>query len=197
MVTGLFIGIILVWLAVLTVAFVGVTRHLGAAQAAGAGPSVGQGGALLDGDGPWIPSVLPDRVRDSLDRLGLPTDDLVATFFSARCGTCLEKALEIREVVTSAASNVFLIAGAEDELVQNMIETLAPTGVRVVLDPDAQNIVKGLEIKSTPFSFRVVDGQVVAKSFVRGAADYTRMTDPELRARTHLPVVSSVTTDSH
>lgn len=198
MVTQLFFGITLVWLAVLTIAFVGVTRHLGAAQVANGGVLSGYGGAVLDADGPWIPSALPDRVQELFDDLGVQTDDLIATFFSSRCGSCLERAEEMRPFIARAANNVFLVAGSDPELVQTMVDALEPTGVRVVVDPAAQNIVKGLDIKSTPFTFRVIDGQVVAKSVVRGAGDYTRMTDPDLRKRIELPVVpATVGAEAH
>ncbi len=174
----LFFAIVLAWLLALTVAFVAVTRHLGVMQAAGAGLAAPQGGALLDTDGPWIPSVLPDRAAMAFRAHGIPTDDLVASFFSSSCGSCLERAEQIVASLTDPRRNVFLVTGSDPERVADITRILAPSHVPIVTDPDAQNVVKSLDIKSTPFTFRVIDGQVVAKSFVRGSGDYLRMTDP-------------------
>jgi hypothetical protein len=175
-----FFAVVFVWLAVLTVAFVGVTRHLGVLQAAGAGLEAPQGGALLDADGPWIPSALSDRATTAFRAHGVQTDDLVATFFSSSCGSCLERAEQIVATLSHPSRNVFLVTGSDPDRVNDFIRILAPTHVRIVTDPDAQNVVKSLEIRSTPFTFRVVGGQVVAKAYVRGVGDYLRMTDVNL-----------------
>src|SRR5215467_500443 len=68
--TVLFFTIALAWLLTLTVAFLGVTRHLGAMQAGGVGVQAPNGGAMFDGDGPWIPSLLPERAANALGARG-------------------------------------------------------------------------------------------------------------------------------
>jgi hypothetical protein len=185
--TELFVVVVLVWLSALTVAFLGLTRHLAAVQATGAAASAPEGGALLDTDGPFIPSPLPDRTVAAFGAHGIRTDDLVATFFSSRCGTCFEKAEQIVATRPDPARNVFLVSGSDPDLLRDLRRILDPTGVPVIGDPDAPNIVKSLDIMSTPFAFRVVDQQVVAKTFVRSAADYQRMTGDPLPAP--LPIV--------
>jgi hypothetical protein len=82
-----FLVIGLLWLLVLTVAFAGIVRHLAAMQVAGVGSAAPEGGWLFDTDGPWVPSALPDRAAAALHGHGIPTDDLVVTFFSAHCGS--------------------------------------------------------------------------------------------------------------
>lgn len=72
------------------------------------------------------------------------------------------------------ARNVFLVAGDEDGA-KDLCDILRVTGVTIMLNPEAQNIIKALDINSTPYTFRVVEGQVVAKSYLHGAADYQRM----------------------
>lgn len=180
--TVLFFTIVLAWLLVLTVAFLGVTRHLGSMQAAGAGLQAPNGGAMFDTDGPWIPSLLPERAATALGARGVQTDDLVVTFFSSSCGSCLERAEQIAAALTDAGRNVFLVTGWDPERVGDITRVLAPTQAPIITDPDAQNVAKSLDIRSSPFTFRVVGGQVVAKAFVRGVSDYTRMTAPGFAA---------------
>lgn len=178
--TVLFFAIVLAWLLVLTVAFLGVTRHLGSMQAGGAGLQAPNGGAMFDADGPWIPSLLPERAATALGARGIQTDDLVATFFSSSCGSCLERAEQIAGAITDASRNVFLVAGWDPDRVGDITRVLAPTQAPIITDPDAQNVVKSLDIRSSPFTFRVIGGQVIAKAFVRSVGDYTRMTAPDL-----------------
>ncbi len=174
---AIFLGIELVWLLVLSIALVAVIRYVGALQAAGAGLTAGQGNALLDTDGPWIPSPLPDRAASAFRAHGVQVDDLVATFFSPTCGSCLERAEQVAAALIDPARNVFLVTG-DVESAKDFSRILAATGVPILTNPDAQNIVKSLDIRSTPFTFRVIGGQVVAKAFVRGPGDYLRMFDP-------------------
>jgi hypothetical protein len=175
---GIFLGIELVWLLVISVALVAVIRYMGTLQATGAGPTIGQGAALLDTDGPWIPSPLPDRVVSAFRTHSIQFEDLVATFFSPSCGTCLERAEQVAAALVDPDRNVFLVTG-DLQSAKDMSDILAGTGVPILTDPDAQNIVKSLEIRSTPFTFRVIGGQIVAKSFVRGTGDYLRMFDAD------------------
>jgi hypothetical protein len=185
--TEVFVVVVLVWMSALTVAVLGLTRHLAAVQATGAASSAPDGGALLDTDGPFIPSPLPDRTVAAFRAHGIGTDDLIATFFSSRCGTCFEKAEQIVGTKPDPARNVFLVSGSDPDLLRDLLRILDPSGVPVIGDPDAPNIVKSLDIMSTPFAFRVVDEQVVAKAFVRSAADYVRVTGDPPRAP--LPIV--------
>jgi hypothetical protein len=152
----------LVWLSILTVAVVALVRYLGVQQAAVAGASAPQGGWLFDTDGPAVPSVLPEATVGVFRELELPTEDSVVTFFSSRCGNCLEHAEAIAGLVTDPSSNIFLVTGIDDEALSAMRERLEPTGARLVFDPAAHDIVKSLGINSTPFAFKVIGGSVAA-----------------------------------
>lgn len=171
MITALLV-VALVWLLVLTVLFAAVVRHLGALQvAAGAGESP-TGGFNFDTDGPWIPSPLPDRAAAALGRAGVAAADFVAVFFSAGCGTCLERAHGIADLEPDRARTVFLIGGSHrPDPLADLLAALEPTGAPILTDPDAHDIAKSLGIQSTPFAFRVRDGQVVGKVYVRSEAD--------------------------
>ena len=165
------------WLLVLTFLFAGLARHAGAVQAAGGAAKPPEGGFLLDTDGPWIPSEFPARAREILQASGIGLADLTITFFSSTCGPCVERAAQIATTGPDPARNVFLVTGANATAVAEMRRILAPAAAAVLCDPDAHNVVKSLEINSTPFTVRVVDSQVVGKAYVRSLADYQNIAD--------------------
>ena len=164
--------IALVWLLVLTVLFIGVVRHLGALQITGASTTAPESGFNFDTDGPWIPSPLPERAVDALVRGGVADPQFVGVFFSAGCGTCLERATEIADDLPDAARTVFLVTGNRPDALTDLRRVLEPVGARIVGDPEAHDIVKALGIQSTPFAFRVAAGQVVAKTYLRNLNDF-------------------------
>lgn len=165
----------LVWLLALTIAFLGVTRYVGAIQATAAGGQAPDGGWLFDTDGPWVPSPLPSRASGAFRGFDIQTDDLTATFFSSRCGSCLERAEDVARAMTDPTRNVFLVTGIDPDPEGGVSRILATTGAPIIVDPDAHDIVKSMDINSTPFTFRVIDGQVVSKAFIRDLDDYLRV----------------------
>lgn len=172
----------LLWLLVLTIAFVGVVRHLGAMQAAGGSIQAPQSGLLFDTDGPWIPSELPARATATFRSAGIDMDDLTIAFFSSRCAPCLERATSIASALMEPTGalmdpkgKLFLVTGSESGDLDVMRRILEPTGVPVLTDPRAHDIVKALDINSTPFAFRVVNKTVVAKAYLREVADYMQV----------------------
>jgi hypothetical protein len=181
----------LVWLLILTVGFLGLVRYLGTLQASNVGGKAPQGGWLFDTDGPMVPSPLPTATFEVLKRLNLPTEDVTVTFFSSRCGNCLEHAEAIAGLVADPSKNVFLITGLDDDALASMRARLAPTGAQLVFDPAAHDIVKSLDINSTPFVFRVVDGVVTAKSFIRKADDYVHVASVPVEGRSGSPMLHS------
>ena len=49
---------------------------------------------------------------------------------------------------------------------------LLPSGIRVVLDPDAARVAEAIDLESTPFALEVERGTVTRKAFLHeGAAD--------------------------
>lgn len=184
-------AVALVWLLALTVAFVGLVRYLGTLQASNVRGIAPQGGWLFDTDGPTVPSPLPTATFEILKRLSVPTEDMTVTFFSSRCGNCLEHAEKIAGLVAHSEKNVFLITGLVDDALTAMRMRLVPTGAQLVFDPAAHDIVKSLDINSTPFVFRVVDGMITAKSFIRRADDYARVAGVPVEGRSSSPMPRS------
>jgi hypothetical protein len=169
--------IALVWLLALTVVLAGVVRHLGALQVANVLTTAPQGGFNFDTDGPWLNSPLPDRAAEAFRRAGVGAADFVAVFFSAGCGTCLERADGIAGTKPDPERIVFLIGGSHrPEPLADLRAVLEPVGAPILTDPDAHDIAKSLNIQSTPFAFRVVAGQVVGKVYVRTDADLATLT---------------------
>lgn len=160
------------WLLVLTLLFAGLAQHAGAVQATGSAAKAPEGGFLLDTDGPWIPSECPARTRQILQTNGIGLADLTITFFSSTCGPCLERATQIATTSPDPACNVFLVTGSNATTVGEMRRILVPVGAPVLYDPDAHDLVKSLEINSTPFAIRLVDGKIVGKGYIRELADY-------------------------
>lgn len=168
-----FLVLILVWLLALSLLVAGLVRHLGTLQAVGsANLQAPAGGFLYDTDGPWIPSELPGRVLSAFTAYGIQTHDMTVTFFSSGCGSCIERATNVAKAVEDPDRNVFLITGAHAETSRELRSILAPSGAPMLTDPEAHDIVKTMEINSTPFAFRVIDGQVVSKAYLRTVDDY-------------------------
>lgn len=168
----------LVWLLVLTIGFLALVRYLAVAKLGGAGRVAPEGGFLFDTDGPDVPSTVPAVARLALDdhQSNTPEEmDLIVTFFSSHCGGCLEHAEHIADRIVNPAKNVFLVTGLDDSVRATMQDKLRPAGGRLLFDPNAHDIVKSFGINSTPFALRILNGEVVAKSFIRSADDYVRV----------------------
>lgn len=166
-----------VWLLALTVAFVGIVRHLGAVQAAGTSIKPPDGGWLFDTDGPFIPSDLPDRAIPLLNSAGVDPRNLIVTFFSSGCVSCVEHARSIAASVRDPSNSLFLVTGRDKKLVAAMESILEPSRAKILFDPDAHDFVKSLGINSTPFVVRIADGRVVDKAFIRDVTDYMRVAE--------------------
>jgi hypothetical protein len=177
MVTALLV-VALVWLLVVTVLLAGVVRHLGGLQAAGVLTDASEVGFNFDTDGPWIPSVLPERAVAALSRAGFVERDYVAVFFSAGCGTCLDRAQAIAKAGIDVDRTLFLLTGSRERALDDFRQVLEPTGATLLADPEAHDIVKALDIQSTPFAFRVTDRQVVGKAYVRSVGDFVALSAP-------------------
>lgn len=164
--------IALVWLLAVTVLLAAVVRHLGALQAAGAVSDAPEGAFNFDTDGPWIPSAVPERGTTALARAGFAARDYVAVFFSAGCGTCLERAQAIAQEGVDSEHTLFLLTGTRERALDDLRRVLEGTGATLLTDPEAHDVVKALEIQSTPFAFRVIDGDVVGKAYLRTIEDF-------------------------
>ena len=187
MTIGLFV-LFFAWLLALTLLVAGLVRHLATLHAAGgASTDTAATGFNFDTDGPWIPSALPDPVVEIFRSSGVQTKDLMAAFFSASCKACLARAEDIARSEPHPERTVFLLTGHHPEGLENLRMALASTGATLLYDPAAHDIVKSLDINSTPFAFRVFEGEVISKSYIRTVDDFRRVAAADPTQAIELP----------
>lgn len=164
------------WLVVLTVLFAAVVRHLGTLEATMLGIA---GGTRFDfdADGPAVGSELPGEVGELLARHEVdPLAEAVVLFASTSCGSCLERAEEFsRTPAAAGAGLVVLAAGRDPQRAAELRQVLAPATAVFVTDPDAHEIVRRLEVNSTPFAVRIAAGTVTGKAYVRVGDDIAEL----------------------
>lgn len=162
----------LVWLLGLTILVAALVRHIGAIQVVAASGAGGKG-FNFDTDGPALFRPLPVKAADGLEASGVSTDeDRVAIFLSSSCGTCWERASEIVAQGRGLGKLVLLVTGGNVRGLEQIRMVLDGTGVPAIYDPLAHDIVKALDISSTPFGFRFAGGRIIAKAYLRGPADF-------------------------
>jgi hypothetical protein len=121
-------------------------------------------------DGPEIGSPVPSEVLAGLPQLqhGATT----ALFFSSTCQPCRQFAVDLQHHPEGPGQDtVALIAGADEERVEELA-ALLPSSLGIVRDPLATEVATALNIHSVPFGFRVEEGVVVKRTFLRNAADF-------------------------
>jgi hypothetical protein len=79
-----------------------------------------------------------------------------------------------------AHRTVILLTGSYPEGLASLGDAFRDAGAVMLFDPDAHDVVKSLDINSTPFAFRVVDSEIVAKTYIRTADDFRRLAADEL-----------------
>lgn len=172
-----------VWLFALTLLVAGLIRHVATVVVAGSAVTTNGGssaGFNFDTDGPWIPSMLPARVTEIFERSQVRTEDLVCAFFSASCKQCLERAEDMARLGIDPDRTVILLTGSYPEGLASLGDAFGASGAKLMFDPDAHDVVKSLDINSTPFAFRVRDSQIVAKTYIRNVEDFRRLAADEL-----------------
>lgn len=166
------IGILSLWLLVLTVVAAGIVRYLGTlalARTAGQLPLVSMD---FDADGPEVGTPVPPAVLEVLRRRsrGAAPPQRLLLFVSPGCGTCLEAASEVaRRAELRNRSNVFVLGAskAATGTVTELLDALRPVAEAVVTDDDARTAMQSLQVNSVPFVVTTVDGRVAGKLFVR------------------------------
>lgn len=123
--------------------------------------------AILMRDGPDVGRALPEAVRASL------SGDSFLLLLSAICGPCHDLAKELRTERPPDAPLIALVTGRR-ELADRIVSEL-PQWATVIRDPQAGQVARALNIKSTPFAIRVRDGRVAGKAYLRGTRDLLRL----------------------
>ena len=170
MIIEIAIAIYGLWLVALTVVVIGLAQHQAIVQAANVPnpPRIN-----LDGDGPEIGLQVPVEamrlLRDQI-RSDQRDESMIVVFMSGSCGPCRDVAVDLAGRTDLLPSTIFLVAGSNGSA-SDLLRTLKPTGRPIVVNPEAQDIVRIMNVHSTPFAFEVVEGRVRSKRFIRRADD--------------------------
>jgi|GEM_PF-6655988 len=155
-----------IWLAVLTAIILLLIRQVSLLTVR---LSLAAPNAPMDDDGLDLASPVPASV---LETLGVNGSARTVVFLSATCAPCRELASTLGEADFSE-STVVLIAGGPG--LAEGVADLLPRTVESLLDPAATNIAQALEIESTPFGMRFVDGAVHSKAYLQSPGDVRRI----------------------
>ena len=156
--------LVCVWLGVLTLVAVLLVRQIGLLTVR---LSVASQTLSLDDDGPEVGSSVPEDVASVLSDLEEDRGYLV--LISAGCTPCRELVVDLGE--HSFEQKVLaLVPGREEQASE--LAALLPSGIRVVLDPEATELAESLGLESTPFAIEVEGGTVTRKTYLHeGASD--------------------------
>jgi hypothetical protein len=158
--------LVCIWLGVLTLVVVLLVRQIGLLTVR---LSVASQAFSLDNDGPEVGSSLPEEVTSVVPELMEERSYLL--LISSSCTPCRELVSDLQgEQRFEEQKIVALVPGHEDQARE--MAALLPSGIRVVLDPDAARVAGAIDLESTPFAVEVERGMVTRKAFLHeGAAD--------------------------
>ena len=158
--------LVCIWLGVLTLVVVLLVRQIGLLTVR---LSVASQAFSLDNDGPEVGSSLPEEVTSVVPEL--MEERAFLLLISSTCTPCRELVSDLQgEQRFEEQKIVALVPGHEDQARE--MAALLPSGIRVVLDPDAATVAGAIELESTPFALEVERGTVARKAFLHeGAAD--------------------------
>lgn len=162
--------LIALWLIALTVLVIGLARNQAIVQLANI---PGPPRINMDADGPEVGSDVPGEVIRLLNDSapGWTVDHGgVILFMSASCGPCRDVAAAVVGRRELSAGVTFLVAGRHN-VAGDLVGILKPTGRPVILNPEAQDIMKLMNVHSSPFAFAIAEGRVHSKRFIRSAED--------------------------
>jgi hypothetical protein len=152
------------WLGVLTLVVVLLVRQIGLLTVR---LSVASQTLSLDDDGPEVGDSVPEDVASVLPDLEEERSYLL--LISAGCTPCRELVVDLGEH-SFEQKIVALVPGREEQASE--LAALLPSGIRVVLDPEATELAESLELESTPFAIEVEGGTVTRKTYLHeGASD--------------------------
>jgi hypothetical protein len=159
------------WLGVLTLVVVLLVRQIGLLTVR---LSVASQTLSLDDDGLEVGSRVPEDVASVLS--DLEEDRCYLLLISAGCTPCRELVVDLNEH-RFEQKILALVPGREEQASQ--LAALLPSGIRVVLDPEATELAESLELESTPFAIEVEGGTVTRKTYLHeGASDLIAFVEP-------------------
>ena len=157
--------LVCIWLGVLTLVVVLLVRQIGLLTVR---LSVASQAFSLDNDGPEVGSSLPEEVTSVVPEL--MEERAFLLLISSSCTPCRELVADLEGEHRFEQKIVALVPGHEEPARE--MAALLPSGIRVVLDPEAARVAEALDLESTPFALEVERGMVTRKAFLHeGAAD--------------------------
>jgi len=152
--------LVCVWLGVLTFVVILLVRQVGLLTVR---VSIATRATSLDEDGPEIGSSLPEDVAEVMPE----KERAYLLLISEGCDPCRELVAEL-DGHRFEQNMVALVPGREEQAAE--LAALLPQNMKVVLDPDAIQMVESLDLESTPFVLEVEDGVVTRKAHLFGGA---------------------------
>jgi hypothetical protein len=158
------------WLGVLTLVVVLLVRQVGLLTVR---LSVGGEAAPLDDDGPEVGSSVPEDVAAVLPDQA--EEQAYLLLVSSTCTPCWELATELGE--HRFEQNIVALVPGHGEKAGELA-ALLPSGMRVLLDPEASSVAGALHLHSTPFALEIEHGAVTRKAFLHeGASDLIKFVE--------------------
>lgn len=148
------------WLGILTFVVVLLVRQVGLLTVR---LSIATRATSLDEDGPEVGSSLPEDVAEVMPE----KERAYLLLISEGCDPCRELVAEL-DGHRFEQKMVALVPGREEQAAE--LAALLPEDTKVVLDPEAMQLVESLDLESTPFVLEVEDGIVTRKVHVFGGA---------------------------
>ena len=156
--------LVCIWLGVLTLVIVLLVRQIGLLTVR---LSVAGEATPLDNDGPEIGSSVPEDVAVVLP--DQPEEHAYLLLVSSTCTPCWELVADLGER-RFEQKIVALVPGHGEKAGE--LAALLPSGIQVVLDPEATRLAEALQLESTPFALEIEHGAVTRKAYLHeGAAD--------------------------
>jgi hypothetical protein len=156
--------LVCIWLGVLTLVVILLVRQIGLLTVR---LSVAGEATPLDNDGPEIGSSVPEDVAVVLPDQA--EEHAYLLLVSSTCTPCWELVADLGER-RFEQKIVALVPGHGEKAGE--LAALLPSGIQVVLDPEASRLAGALQLESTPFVLEVDHGTVTRKAFLHeGASD--------------------------
>jgi hypothetical protein len=156
--------LVCIWLGVLTLVVVLLVRQIGLLTVR---LSVAGEASSLDDDGPEIGSSVPESVAAVLP--GQAEEHAYLLLISSTCLPCWELVADLGE--RRFEQNIVALVPGHGEKAGELA-ALLPSGMRVVLDPEASRLAGALQLESTPFALEIERGAVTRKAYLHeGASD--------------------------
>jgi hypothetical protein len=156
--------LVCIWLGILTLVVVLLVRQIGLLTVR---LSVAGEATSLDDDGPEVGSSVPEDVTVVLPDQA--EEHAYLLLISSTCTPCWELVADLGEH-RFEQKIVALVPGHEEHAGE--LAALLPSGIRVVLDPEATRLAGALQLESTPFVLEVERGTVARKAYLHeGASD--------------------------